>query len=464
MKALRIPFFLLFVGLGTAGADVITDWNALMRQTFAAEGSSATPPCNSRTMGMLGGAMFDAVNSINRNYSSYLGYFDPTTSGSSTDVTAAAATAAYNTLTSIYADLYGSGNSYQAGFDNLYNSQMAAIQANESRTRGIEVGLAASQAMITARLNDGKDAVSSYTPQPFGTVGRWQPGTNPGAWGSGSGSFLKPQWSEMTPFAMTSASQFRPAGPNGYSPDNYAAWVQSTAYESEFNLVKSIGGTTSTVRTADQTAIAYFWVDGPGTASPPGHWNRIAQTVAASAGLNVEETARLFALLNIAEADTGIASWEAKVYFDSWRPMLAINTAATDGNPNTLEDAAWTPLIPTPSFGAYTSGHSAFSMAAATILAEFFGTDDIAFTTDSESPFLPLGYTRSYSSFTEAAEEAGMSRIYGGIHWMSDNLDGAVLGASVASNTFSNLLQPVPEPGSALLLMLGIGFFLRRRR
>jgi hypothetical protein len=103
-------------------------------------------------------------------------------------------------------------------------------------------------------------------------------------------------------------------------------------------------------------------------------------------------------------------------------------------------------------------------MAAATLLAEFFGTDDIAFTTDSESPFLPLGYTRSYSSFSEAAEEAGMSRIYGGIHWMSDNVDGAVLGASVASNTFSNLLQPVPEPGSALLLMLGIGFFLRRRR
>ncbi len=125
-------------------------------------------------MGMLGGAMFDAVNSINRNYSSYLGYFDPTTSGSSTDVTAAAATAAYHTLTSIYADLYGSGNSYQAGFDNLYNIQMTAIQANESRTRGIEVGLAASRAMINARLNDGKDAASSYAPQPFGTVGQWQ--------------------------------------------------------------------------------------------------------------------------------------------------------------------------------------------------------------------------------------------------------------------------------------------------
>ncbi len=269
----------------------------------------------------------------------------------------------------------------------------------------------------------------------------------------------------MTPFTLTSGSQFRPAGPNGFQPADYAAWVQSAAYEADFNQVKNLGGTTSTLRTVDQTAIAYFWVDGPGTASPPGHWNRIAQTISASAGLNLEENARLFALLNIAQADTGIASWEAKVYFDSWRPMLGINTASTDGNPNTIEDAAWTPLIPNPSFGSYTSGHSAFSMVGATILAEFFGTDDIAFTTDSESPFLPLGYTRSFSSFSEAAEEAGMSRIYGGIHWMSDNLDGAILGDSVGSYVFANYFQPVPEPAGAVLVLCGgLLVFARRRR
>lgn len=452
--------------IATAHADVITDWNALMRQTFAAQASSATPPVNSRTMGMMGGAMFDAVNSVNRNYNSYLGYFDPTTAGIGIDMNAAAATAAYNVLTSLYVDQYGAGNAYQTNFTNLYNSHMSAIADSAEKTRGMEVGSAAAAAMVAARATDGWNATPTYAPQPLGTVGRWQPGSTPGAWGASSGTFLKAQWGEVTPFTLNSGSQFRPGGPaglNGTTPADYTAWVQSASYTAEFNQVKDYGGTTSALRTPDQTTIAYFWVDGPGTASPPGHWNRIAQTISASAGLNVEQNARLFALLNLAEADTGIATWEAKVYFDNWRPMLAINTVDTDGNPDTLVDAAWAPLIPTPSFGSYTSGHSAFSMAAATILAEFFGTDDIAFTTDSESPFLPSGYTRSYNSFSEAAAEAGMSRIYGGIHWDSDNLDGATLGAAVATYTAENFLLPVPEPAGALLIG-SAGFFLLMRR
>lgn len=450
-----------------AKADVITEWNQLMRQTFAAEASSATPPMNSRTMGMLGGSMFDAVNSVNRNYQAYNGYFDPTTAGVGIDMSAAAATAAYNTLTSVYTARYGSGNPYLTNFTNLYNTQMSSIAAGDAKTRGSEVGAAAANAMITARTNDGWNAATTYSPQPFGTVGRWQPGTNPGAWGASTGTFLLSQWANVTPFAMTTGSQFRPDGPtglNGTTPADYQAWVQSSAYTAEFNQVKSLGGSTSATRTADQTVIAYFWVDGPGTASPPGHWNRIAQSISASAGLNIEQNARLFALLNLAEADTGIATWEAKVFYDTWRPMLAINTADTDGNPDTLVDAAWTPLIPTPSFGAYTSGHSAFSMAGATVLAEFFGTDNIAFTADSESPFLPVGYTRSFNSFSEAAAEAGMSRIYGGIHWASDNEDGALLGNAVGTYIAENFLLPVPEPAGALLIgSAGFLLLLRRR-
>jgi len=448
-------------------ADVVTEWNTIMRQTFAAEASSATPPMNSRTMGMLGGAMFDAVNSVNRNYQSYLGYFDPTTAGIGIDMEAAAATAAYNVMTSIYTDRYGAGNPYLSNFTTLYNTQMSAIAAGDSKTRGMEVGTSAAGAMITTRATDGWNAATTYSPQAFGTVGRWQPGTNPGAWGANSGTFLLSQWQNVTPFTMTTGSQFRPGGPaglNGTTPADYQAWVQSGAYTAEFNQVKSLGSATSSTRTADQTVIAYFWVDGPGTSSPPGHWNRIAQSISASAGLNLEQNARLFALLNLAEADTGIASWDAKVYFDNWRPMLAINTADTDGNPDTLVDAAWTPLIPTPSFGSYTSGHSAFSMTGAAVLADFFGTDNMAFTVDSESPFLPVGYTRSFSSFSEAAEEAGMSRIYGGIHWMSDNTDGATLGAAVATHITDNFLLPVPEPAGALLIgSAGLLFLLRRR-
>ncbi|MFO1441551.1 MAG: vanadium-dependent haloperoxidase [Verrucomicrobiaceae bacterium] len=467
IRTRQILALALFTATPVLHADVVTEWNQIMLQTFAAEASSAAPPINSRTMGMLGGAVFDAVNSVNRNYQSYLGYFDPTTAGVGVDMEAAAATAAYNTLTSIYTDRYGAGNPYLSNFTNLYNNQMSSIAAGDSKTRGTEVGAAAAAAMVGARASDGWNAAPTYSPQPFGTVGRWQPGTNPGAWGANSGTFLYSQWNNVTPFALTSASQFRPGGPaglNGTTPADYQAWVQSSAYTAEFNQIKSLGSSTSSTRTADQTVIAYFWVDGPGTASPPGHWNRIAQSISASAGLNLEQNARLFALLNLAEADTGIATWEAKVYFDNWRPMLAINTADTDGNPDTLVDAAWTPLIPTPSFGSYTSGHSAFSMAGASVLAAFFGTDNMSFTVDSESPFLPVGYTRSFNSFSEAAEEAGMSRIYGGIHWMSDNTDGATLGDAVATYTVDNFLLPVPEPTGAVLLgSAGLLFLLRRR-
>lgn len=460
-----LPALLLLLAcIGTAEADVITDWNDLMRQTFKAEGSSATPPTNSRTMGMMGGAMFDAVNSVNRSYSSYLGYFDPTTAGSSIDVNAAAAAAANTVMQSVYTSYYGASNSYAANFTSLYNTQMSAIADGEAKTRGIEVGIAAAQAMITARASDGWNAASTYSTQPFGTVGAWQPGNTAGAWGSSSGVFIKSEWGYVTPFTMSSGDQFRPTSLAGYQANDLASFVASQTYTDGFNQVKSLGVATGSSRTTDQTQIAYFWVDGPGTASPPGHWNRIAQSVSASMGLSVEQNARLFALLNLTEADVAIATWDAKRAYDLWRPMIAINTASTDGNGDTLEDAAWSPLIPTPSFPAYTSGHSAFSMAAATILADFFGTDDIAFTSDTESPFLPLGYTRDYTSFSEAAQEAGMSRIYGGIHWAWDNTDGAILGADVGDNAFNTMFQPVPEPGSAVfILCAGLVIMLRRR-
>jgi hypothetical protein len=143
MKTLRLSLSLLLACAGMAGADVITDWNALMRQTFKAETTSATPPTNSRTMGMMGAAMYDAVNSVNRAHSSYLGYYDPTTAGAGIDVTAAAATAAYNVLISNYNDMYGGSNSYASSFTSLYNSQMSSIADGEAKTRGMEVGLAA---------------------------------------------------------------------------------------------------------------------------------------------------------------------------------------------------------------------------------------------------------------------------------------------------------------------------------
>ena len=180
--------------------------------------------------------------------------------------------------------------------------------------------------------------------------------------------------------------------------------LKSANYAKEFNEVKSLGSATSTTRTADQTNIAYFWADGSGTETPPGHWNSIAQTVAQSQGNDLAENARLFALLNLAEADAAIAAWNMKLKYDFWRPITGIREADTDGNPKTTADPTWTPLITTPPFPSYVSGHSTFSSAAAAVLAELFG-DEVAFSSTSESLYFltHAGGTRYYTSFSDAA-------------------------------------------------------------
>src|SRR5947208_8574777 len=156
-----------------------------------------------------------------------------------------------------------------------------------------------------------------------------------------------------------------------------------------------------------------------------GYWNRIAQQVATDQGLSLVQDARLFALLNIAEADAHIACWDAKYAFNLWRPVTAIRAADSDGNPDTEPDAGWTPLLTTPNFPSYTSAHSTLSGAAAGVLTALFGSDH-PFSVGSEG--LP-GVTRSFASFEAAAAEAGRSRIYGGIHYQFDNVNGLAAGA-----------------------------------
>jgi hypothetical protein len=224
------------------------------------------------------------------------------------------------------------------------------------------------------------------------------------------------------PFAVSSPSQFRPPGPPALDSQQYAA---------DYEEVKELGAAVGSTRTEDQTEIALFWADGAGTETPPGHWNSIAQIVGAARGTSLEENARLFALLNIAMADAAICSWDAKYTYYFWRPVTAI--AVTD--PQLL----WMSFIVTPPFPDYTSGHSTFSAAAATVLPVFFGTEDLPFTTGSD--FLP-GVFRSFSTCMDAAEEAAASRIYGGIHFRSASEDGLQAGSSVGEWTVTHYLLP----------------------
>jgi hypothetical protein len=240
--------------------------------------------------------------------------------------------------------------------------------------------------------------------------------------------------------------------------------LTSREYAAAVNETKRLGGIHSPARTPEQTQIAEFWSDNPGaTASPVGKWNLIAQNLAGQQGNTLAQNARMFALLNVALADAAIVCWDTKYTYGEWRPIDAIRLADTDGNPATQPDPGWTPLLTTPAFPEYTSGHSTFSAAAAETLALFYGTDDIAFTTGAGFDVLP-GVTRSYDSLSEAALEAGRSRIYAGIHFQFSNVAGQQCGIAIGDYIFDNYAQPIPAPGAALLVSIGAAGLLRWRR
>jgi hypothetical protein len=244
---------------------------------------------------------------------------------------------------------------------------------------------------------------------------------------------------------MTSGAQFRASGP----PE-----LTSSAYAQAHDEVRQLGAANSVTRTAEQTDIARFWADGAGTITPPGHWNQIAQTVVQSKNLSLVDEARLFALLNIAEADAAILCWDTKYFTNFWRPITAIREADTDGNPGTVQVADWQPLLTTPNFPSYTSGHSTFSAAAGTVLAALNGSDNFTFTSQADAS-AAVG-ARSFTSFSQAVGEAADSRLYGGIHFRFDNADGLAAGLALGQYVLSSQLQPVPEPATLALYGLGL--------
>jgi hypothetical protein len=321
------------------------------------------------------------------------------------DATAAASAAAHDVLTSLFPTL-------QASFDTALTYSLAGVADGAAETEGVQLGEEVAAQVLAARANDGSTATVNYVP---GTLpGQWQP--TPPAFAAAA----FPQWANLAPFAMTSSSQFRPEdGPPALTSDEYAQ---------AYNQVKELGSATSTTRTADQTQLAQFWADGAGTFTPPGHWNQIAEEAALAQGNSLAENARLFAVLNFALGDAAITSWSAKYRDNFWRPVTAIRAGDTDGNNGTVADVGWTPLLVTPPFPSTTSGHSTFSATAATVLTAFFGEgfrfSDAGDRTQPASP-------RTFSSFQSAANEAGMSRIYGGIHYTFDNTLGLSSGRAL---------------------------------
>jgi membrane-associated phospholipid phosphatase len=395
-------------------ANVVLEWNQLA--LHAVGQARLTPVFVSRDLAIVQAAVYDAVVAIDRSSEPYFAHVHASR-GASPE--AAAAQAAHDTLAALFP-------AQASTFDSALAADLVGIPPGLAM-QGVAVGSEVAQQILTWRSTDGSGATVTYTP---GTApGDWQP-TPPANLPA-----LAPQWPAVTPFALSAGAQFRPAAPPALDSAEYAAAL---------NEVKDLGSATSTSRTDEQTLIAKFWNDGLGTAFAMGYWNRIAQQVATNQGLSLDQDARLFALLNIAEADAQIACWDAKYTYNLWRPVTAIRAADTDGNPDTAPDATWTPLLTTPNFPSYTSAHSTLSAAAAGVLTALFGSD-YHFTVVSDS--LP-GVTRSFDSFGAAAAEAGRSRIYGGIHYQFDNLNGQAVGAEVADYVVANVLLPRDTPSS----------------
>ena len=402
-----------------AQADVISDWNQLALTAITLT-PGAPPPPSARNLAMLHTAMYNAISGAG-SAPLYGGF--ARAGGGQTDPTAAAAQAAHDVMVAQYPTM-------AATFDTALASQLAAIPGTAAKSNGIAYGASAAAFIRTMRAADGSTAPLPYTPS--GLPGRWVP----------TGSQMVPAFNQyciVTPWAMTSPSQFRPAAPPEY---------MSPVYTSALNQVRATGGITSAVRTPEQTQIALLWAAQGGTVTPPGMWNQIAEQASASRGLSIQENARLFALLNIALADAAISAWEAKTIYDTVRPISVLRAT----------DPSWNSLVPTPQFQGYMSGHSTFSAAAATVLAGFFGSDLQNFTASNQDGSI----TRSFTSFSSAAAEAGMSRIYGGIHFSFDNTAGLEAGAGIGSYVLNNAL--VPGPGAAALLALGGLVMARRRR
>jgi PAP2 superfamily/Domain of unknown function (DUF4114) len=386
----------------------VLEWGKAALAAIKAEKSP--PPLASRNLAIVSSAVFDAVNGLSNFYENYKVENQKEINGSAE---AAAIQAAYQTLVTLYPN-------QQAVFDALLASSLGTLPSNNSLIQaGLDFGKSVAQEILAARATDGFNKVVPYTVN--NKVGNWQPT-------SAVTSPLLPQWGGVTPFALESGSQFRPEAPPA---------LTSAAYAQAFNTTKELGAANSNTRTADQTQIAQFWADGGGTYTPPGHWGEIAMQLLNSRNATLVESAHTMAMLNISLADVAIACWDAKYTYNTWRPLTAIQQADLDGNDATIADPNWKPLLTTPPFPEFTSGHSTFSGAAATILSSLMG-NNVSFTANSVG--LP-GITRSYTSFQQAAEEAGLSRIYGGIHFMPANLEGLSCGRQIGAFIASNFMQ-----------------------
>ncbi|CAF2702044.1 unnamed protein product [Rotaria sp. Silwood2] len=443
--------------LQSTSLDAILFWNQVMLQACANDYDKAVafkpdqngPAATARAFAIIHGAMYDTMKNFGRVYQHVTEGSRSSTNDSFVKqygMIASIIEAAYQTLSFFYPQ-------QRPLFDAIYRIHLYQTRNKADSQDAINIGLSVGQLtssfMIETRKSDGSFGNAAYTPS-------MQPGYHKVDPIHPEQGFLGVHWGKVKPFFLDSVSQYRPLNMFGNTSSTRMYYLNSDFYRSELTEVKTYGSKASTYRSDDQTQIGIVWAyDGaPKLGTPPRLYNQIVRIIAIQQGNTLEQNARLFALVNYAMGDAGIAAWEAKYHYAFWRPIVGIREAQ---NANDI-DPTWIPLgAPadgagtdfTPPFPAYVSGHATFGSATFHTLRLFYNRDDISFqfqsdeyngkTKDSNTGLVRPALTRSYRSLAAAEMENAISRIYLGVHWRSDVERGKILGQSVALEVFRKL-------------------------
>ncbi len=411
LARIGLTLLALLISSPVFGRDEVSNWNAIMLTTAAAQ----NPFAQARYAAITQLAVFEAVNAITHRYKPYLGTINAPPYASAE---AAAVAAAHAVLKNYFP-------ASAASLDAARAASLAVIPEGRGKTPGIAVGEAAAAAMIALRANDGATPPETFLPTTFDS-GVWQP--TPPAFSPGT--FL--HWRNLTPFGIRSTQQFRSGPPPA---------LTSRRYTRSYREVQQVGDVNSTLRPQDRADVARYFA----VASAPHVWNSVAQQVSLSHRRSLSEQARAFALLNMAISD-GLASvMETKYFYVFWRPVTAIRGGDTDDNPKTEPDGAFTPFITTPAFPSYPSAHASASYAGREVIEQIFGCEKVSVTLSH--PGIPDVVLR-YSNVEDITDDIDDARVYGGIHFRFDQEEGALQGRLVGSYVFRHNLRPSTHEGA----------------
>ncbi len=387
-----------------AKADKVTNWNEIGVTSAVNAGRGA--PAIGIDMAYVHIAIFDAVNAIDGRCRVFA--VTPSRRRADASKEAAVAAAAYYVLRMLHP-------SQIAYLEVQYAASIATIPDGRAKTDGIAIGFDVALQFMASRIGDGRDAVIPYTP-----------GTGPGVWNPTPPANSPAQFAwvaHMRPFAMRSASSFRPEPPPA---------LDSREWADDFNEVKTMGAVNSAARTPEQTEIGRFYLDSPNVQAARGY-----RALAEEKGMDLADNARLFAILYVSVADALIANFDSKYYYNFWRPVTAIRNADTDGNPNTEADPTWLPLAPTPPFPEYLGAHSTLTSAYCEALVQFFGTKRIHFVLTSTT----TGTTHEFNNTDNIVREVNNARVWSGFHFRTSDVRGAALGKRVGKYVARNYFR-----------------------